>query len=211
MSLVFVTGAPRSGTSMVCQALHVLGLDFGAPLGGPNPANRHGFMEHLNFRQFVTKRWLRERGADPSGQWPLPARQWEPTPDQVAACRQGVRKVLAGAGAVKDPKILLIWPILHAAFPDARWILVRRDPDQIARSCHRTRFMHCRDTVEGWREWVGLIEERIADCLAGTDAVEVWPDPRDPDSLRVAVEHAGLAWDPVLVESVLHPEAWRGE
>lgn len=208
MTRTFVTGAPRSGTSLTCQVLAACGADFGTNLAHANKHNPHGYMEDTALRSRVTKPWLERIGADRIGQWPLPDQAWRPTASEVEAFHADAVTYMRAPYA-KDPKILPLWPLFDAAFPDARWVLVRRDAESIAESCLRTRFMMRFETRPEWIRWAHEMAKRIDDAAAYTDAVEVWPDPSDPECFREAVEFCGLGWNRSAVEAVCHPEDWR--
>lgn len=206
---VFIAGAPRSGTSMTCQALAALGLEFGGGLARADHHNRGGYWENVRMRR-VCREWLTRLDVDPMGQWPLLPRTWRPTGDQVRRFRADAEAALGSARAHKDAKILPLWPLFCGAFPDARWVVVRRALGDIADSCLRTRFMHRFRTRADWLTWAEEMQRRLDDLVAGTGAVEVWPDATDPDWLRPAADALGLAWDAPAVEAVLRPEWWSG-
>lgn len=208
--IVLVTGCARSGTSMVAGVLHTCGLNFGGPLVGPSPHNPRGFFEHRAIRQKVLKPYLEELGCDARGQRVLPPRGLLVHPTRVARFRRAVLKRLGGAVAYKDAKVLLTWPMWKAAFPEARWVLVRRDAKAIVASCIRTPFMKGRPFKQGWIEWVQDHEQRLADLKAsGVDFHEVWPDPTEPEVFQSVAEWCGLIWDPVAVSQFLVPNAWH--
>lgn len=208
--MVLITGAARSGTSMVAGALHACGLDLGKPLVGATQWNPNGFFEHRPIRQKVVKPLLRELGCDPRGQKKLPPRGICVPPARVARLRKTVNVRLNGGWGYKDAKLLLLWPIFRAAFPDARWVLVRRDPKEIVDSCIRTPFMRGRMYKAGWIEWVQEHELRMDDLKAsGVPLCEIWPDPTEPESFREVVEFCGLPFDRRAVGRSLKPDAWH--
>lgn len=63
----------------------------------------------------------------------------------------------------KNNKTLLTWRVWHHAFPNARWVIVKRDEEQIIRSCLRTEFMDAYDSRDEWRQYLNyhlaLIDE----------------------------------------------------
>lgn len=209
--MILITGCARSGTSMVAGVLHASGLDFGRPLYMKRHSYQpRGFYEHKGVRELVVKPLLRQLGADPRGQNPLPARHIIALDGKAAKFAKRVRRELGKAQAYKDAKILLIWPFFHGAFPNARWVLVRRDAKAIARSCLRTKFMRRRTYYQSWLDWVEEHEERMADLkAAGADVFEIWPDPSEPESFRGLLEFCGLEFDADKVRGALVPEAWH--
>lgn len=169
--------------------------------------------ENLGIQGPILKDYLTAIGADALGQWPLPDPQslWtQPDlPDRVAA-------VLAGGPrpwAYKDAKLALVWQVWADAFPDAKWVLVRRDPERIADSCLRATFMMRFNDRNGWLKWVREHEARFdAMKAAGLDLVEVWPDRFvvDPLAFRPVAEHCGLWFDSAHVAAATDPDQWHG-
>lgn len=211
MKRVFITGAARSGTSMVCGVLAANGLEFGGPLYSKRREYQpRGFWEHRKVREEVLKPLLKSLKVDPRGQDPLPERFVQPNKKQVERFRRRVEKRLGKAQAYKDAKILLVWPYFRQAFPDAKWIIVRRDRMEIARSCYRTPFMKRRKTVSGWLDWVDEHERRMTDLtMTHPDLFEFWPKPNEPERFRQLLTWLGLEYDEDKVLEALVPEAWH--
>lgn len=208
--IVLITGAARSGTSMVAGVLQASGLDLGSPLVGATRYNPRGFFEHRHIRQKVLKPLLKSMGCDPRGQRNLPPRSFLVAPQTAQRLRKRVRRYLGSGWGYKDAKILLTWPIWRQAFPNARWVLVRRDPAAIVKSCIRTPFMKGRTYKAGWIAWVKEHELRLDDLKnSGVKWVECWPDPDEPESFREAVEFCGLTYEPTTVATILEPGAWH--
>jgi hypothetical protein len=196
--LTLVTGAARSGTTLTTAVLAA----HGARLGPVNALN-----EHTGVREGVLKPLLRAAGADPRGQHPLPSLNNLPAAPDL---RRDALAALGEANTYKDAKLCLTWRCWDRAFPDARWIVVRRDREGIVGSCLRTPFMRAYDTADDWRLWVDHhLAQFNAMRSAGLDMVEVWPDPADPESFRPAVEQAGLTFDAAKAAACVDPERWK--
>ena len=61
----------------------------------------------------------------------------------------------------KDPKLSLVWRIFNFEFPNALWIIIRRNRHTIFRSCLRAHFMaRHSDNEEFWHDFVILDEKR---------------------------------------------------
>lgn len=207
MKFVFIAGAPRSGTSLTCQVLSALGLGFGTGLARADQYNRGGYWESARLRR-VCRTWLRRIEADPMGQWPLPPRRWRPTGAQAASFQGDALHVLGDIAAHKDAKILPLWPLFREAFSDARWVAVRRNPEEVASSCMRARFMHRFRTLREWITWAEQMQLRVDDLVEATGAVEVWPDPAEPESFHGAADALGLEWQSDAVAAILKPSWW---
>jgi hypothetical protein len=174
----------------------------GANLGRVNSLN-----EHAGVQRDLLKPLLRKAGADPFGQWPLPSINDLPAAPNL---RRDTLAALGPADTYKDAKLCLTWPCWHHAFPDARWIIVRRSAQGIIGSCLRTPFMKAYGNADGWQRWLDHhLAAFNAMRSAGLDVVEVWPDPANPESFRPAVEHAGLTFDANKAAACVDPEKWQ--
>jgi hypothetical protein len=200
--MILVTGCARSGTSLTTRILQA----HGCWLGANQSVNR--LYENIDIRQTLLKPYLRRSGADPRGQKPLPdTDRLEPDP----SLRRAVLERLNGAPrpwAYKDAKLTLIWPVWAKAFPEAKWVVVRRDPERIVKSCLHTNFMKAYDNRDGWLGWVAEHERRFeAMKAAGLDLVEVWPAAfiADAEAFRPVAAHCGLAFDAGAVRGAIDP------
>lgn len=161
---ILITGVPRSGTSMVSGLCHISGVWKGKTIG-PSKENPKGFFENASLRESVLKPYLRSIKADPLGQDPLPLLS-DCAIDQNIKNR--IKRVLLDEGyhrgpwLWKDAKLLLTFPLWVALYPDAKWIIVRRNQDAIAESCMKTGFMRARRTFKEWQSWVEDYESRIS-------------------------------------------------
>jgi len=199
--MILITGTARSGTSLTTAVLQACGLNLGhTKLNGLNEATK--------VRDQLLKPYLKSVGADPMGQHPLPDL------DDVRIDRGWREKVMESLGYPSEPwgykaaKACLIWPLFAAAFPEAKWVIVRRDKEQIAQSCMRTQFMRAHRNVEGWRRWVEHHEARFEEMKGELDCVEIWPDT-NPETFRPMVEACGLDWQPQAVQAVINPNKWH--
>jgi hypothetical protein len=215
--MIFVTGAARSRTSLVAGAVHACGA-FGGELAGPNRFNRKGMFENRTVVDRITKPYLRESGLDPMGQYPLPT-TGAGFSDGAEVLGQAFTEILKDHGwdgvtpiFHKDAKLCLLWSAWHAAFPEAKWIIVRRAREGIVQSCLRTSFMRAfGQDAGGWRWWVQRHERMFAEMKrAGLSVREVWTDPLvedEPDlgALHGTIEWAGLEWDEDAVRKLIEP------
>jgi len=190
-SPILITGCARSGTSMVAGVINICGA-FGGNMSGPNRNNERGMFENAKIRNQIVKPFFRSIGADPLGQYPLPdidgliiPRDW----------RFRVEKVMMDEGYTEGPwmykgaKMCLMWPVWHFAFPDAKWVIVRRKTSDIIRSCQKTAFMRAftmpnkmkavgaSTPEEGWLWWVHQHEKRFVEMInEGLNVHVVWPE-----------------------------------
>ena len=215
---ILITGAARSGTSMVAGIIDMCGA-WGGDVCGPTPANRKGQFENRRIVQTIIKPYLAMQGFDPMGQAPLPNIDRLLPFDNLRQRIEGVMREDGYAGGPwywKGAKACLLWPVLHAAFPDAKWVIVRREPADIVRSCMRTGFMHRRSTSESWMQWVCHHEKMFVRMqLAGLQIREVWPRRLfigDFVEMRNMVQWlGGLKWDMQAILDFVEPSLWHAK
>lgn len=216
---ILITGAARSGTSMTAGIVNICGA-FGGVLSGPNKNNKKGMFENNRIRQDIAKPYLKSMGCDPLGQKPLPSNNqiFNISDDQARRWRLKILKVFKDEGYrqgyffYKGAKICLYWYLWHKAFPKAKWIIVRRDANDIARSCMQTSFMRAYRDVIGWLGWVEEHEKRFEQMkLAGLNVKEVWPSKMikgDFEEIEGAISWLGLDYNEGLVRSFVEPALW---
>ena len=214
---VFVTGIPRSGTSLVTGCLAACGAWAGNTLPG-NASNPTGYFENAAVREGVLKAQLRQLDADPLGVKQLPPLSGQPPQPRLGAqlltlfTEQGYTET--GPWLYKDAKLTLVWPVWRSAFPHARWVIVRRPTEAILDSCLRTDFMRQHsDSPEFWRRWVRMYEQRL-EILKASGAW--W---REIDAQRLIAEGAaalqplvsdlGLSWNAEGVADLVRPQHWH--
>ena len=205
---ILITGCARSGTSLVAGIINRCGA-WGGKMTGRTRYNQRGQYENNEIRNNIVKPALRAAGFDPMGQNPLPDPLNFPIDDEWnakvvgAILRQGYKN---GPWFYKGAKMCLIWTQWHQAFPNAKWIIVRRDTKGIVESCLRTSFMRAYKNHQGWNYWVSEHLDRFKEMHdAGLDIVQVWAGPIAKefyyDDIKSAVEHVGLKWDQGAVDS----------
>jgi hypothetical protein len=220
-SPIFVTGAARSGSGMIAGTFVKCGA-FGGVM-----TNKRGMYENDRIRDEIVKPYLRKVRADVAGQYPLPdidsvfiPRLWQ----------SQVEKVILEQGypfdvpwMYKDSRIALTWPIWHYAFPNAKWILVRRRTGDIIESCIKTAYMKAfketsiqqRIDVEseeaGWLWWVHQYEKRFVEMIeAGVNVKIIWPERMvhgDYQQLFETLDWLGLKWTPEIL-NFIDPLLW---
>lgn len=225
-SPILITGCARSGTSMVAGAINMCGA-FGGDMSGPNKNNQKGMFENYRIRNELTKPYLKAQGYDPLGQYPLPDIKTLPIPydwkEQVMQVLQS-QGYKDGSWFYKGAKMCLTWPLWYYAFPDAKWIIVRRKTPDIIKSCMKTSFMrafvmernqqavHAKDEYEGWLWWVHQHEQRFIEMIqAGLNVKIVWPERMvqgDYRQMMETMEWLGLEWKSEVL-SFIDPKLWK--
>jgi hypothetical protein len=103
-----------------------------------------------------------------------------------------------GAWMYKDSKIGLIWPVWNLAFPNAKWIIVRRRTGDVIQSCLKTGYMTAYENETGWLDWVHAYEKKFVEMIeAGVNCKQIWPERMimgDFKQLYETIDWLGLTW-----------------
>jgi hypothetical protein len=213
---ILITGAARSGTSLVAGIIHKCGA-WGGLMSGPTPYNKKGMFENEVIRNSIVKTWLSRRGYDPLCQDPLPPRKVDPDPFWYGIIVKAIQQqeYPGGHWFYKGAKMCLMWQLWHFAFSEATWIIVRRNVDEIANSCMRTPFMKSFTTHIQWIEWATEHEQRFKDMKEeGLRIVGIWPEKiinGDASDIRLFIQEFGLQWNEKEIEAFIDPELWGGQ
>lgn len=213
---ILITGAARSGTSLTAGLINICGA-FGGDMAGPNIHNQKGMFENNEIRSTMVKPYLKSIDCDPLGQKPLPnVRQiFDVTEEQANSWASRVSKIMRAQGYKNGPwfykgaKSCLYWYLWHRAYPEAKWIVVRRDISDISRSCMQTSFMRAYRDVIGWERWVETHEQRFRQMkTAGLQVMEVWPKRMIDGNfteMEKVIDWLGLEWKDSLVRAFVEP------
>jgi len=213
---ILITGCARSGTSLVAGVIHYCGAWIGK-VTGKTRYNQKGQFENSFIRDRIVKPYITNQGYDPLGQRPLPKidkLRIDPylrNKVETTIYTQGYRGETQWA--YKGAKLCLIWPNWILAFPDAKWIIVRRKDEEIANSCLRTGFMRKYSDAMGWLRWVDHHKARFAELKQQTDSIrEVWPEKMFKGNwaeIKSVVAWLGLDWNREMVHGFLEPRLWN--
>jgi len=219
---IFITGCARSGTSMTAGIVQLCGA-WGGDTFGTTRYNKKGMFENKDIRQNFTKPYLRSLGVDPLGQHPLPDIDTVKLTTQATVDKwfRNICDTIKKQGYngnqqwyYKGAKMCLFWPLWARAFPEARWIIVRRKSEDIVKSCLKTGFMKKFKKAEGWMWWVDQHKDRFLEMEeAGCDIHYIWPQKMidfDLSEMKKTIETLGLKWDKDKAESFIEPAYWSG-
>jgi len=204
-----------AGVVSICGA-------WGGNMHRATPHNKKGMFENREIVNTMVKPLLVEMGADPMGQKPLPDIRYVSSFMSHDVWKKRFLKVMESQGynngsvlMYKGAKMCLMWTLWHDAFPDAKWIIVRRRSEDIINSCLRTGFMKAYQDREGWlfwvREHVKLFKQMFE---AGLDIREVFPQEMiDGNYIEIesVVRWAGLEWREKEVKDFISPDLWNKE
>src|SRR5574343_327846 len=221
MNPILITGCARSGTSMTAGIVNLCGA-FGGKTAPGNRYNKKGMFENVKIREDITKPFLYSLGVDPFCQKKLPDIN---VINKIAEAegeklRASVTGVLVEQGwdsrsiwFYKGAKMCLLWPLWNAAFPNARWILVRRKRQDIINSCLRTGFMRGRTGIAGWDDRVSTHMLRFEEMeRAGLMLREVWPQKMihgDFSEIESVIHWCGLSWKEKEAKDFISPSDWN--
>jgi len=219
---ILITGCARSGTSMTAGIINICGA-FGGDMFGPNKNNQKGMFENKEIRQNLVKAYLRKIGADPLGQNPLPNKRqvFEVNDREAMEWRSRIQSIIQHQGYIdgdwfyKGAKSCLYWYLWHLAFPNAKWVIVRRNAQDIANSCMRTSFMRAYKNKEGWIKWVDIHKRRFEEMkIAKLDVIEFWPSlviNGDFKHIEELTDFLGLEYkkNEQLLRSFIDPSLYR--
>lgn len=214
---ILITGCARSGTSIIAGCIDICG-SFGGILFGPNKYNVKGMYENAFIRAHVERPYLKSINMDPNGQYPLPNTinltipvDWRSTIHSVME-REGYA---GGAWYYKGPKTCLIWPVWNYAFPNAKWVIVRRRSADIAYSCLHTGFMRAYKDHDGWIKWINHHEEKFVEMIeAGLNVKVIWPErivKGNYEQVYEIIEWLGLTWKSKEVIDFIEPKLWKAK
>ena len=216
-SPIIVTGCARSGTSLIAGIINICG-GFGGKFIGKTRFNAKGMYENAIIREHVDKGYMRSIGVDPKGQMPLPNTNNLPIPSNW---RSQVESVMIKEGYKEGPwfykgaRCCLVWPVWHYAYPDAKWIIVRRRSADIATSCLNTAFMNKYSTYDEWIKWVNHHEAKFVEMInAGCNVKVIWPEKLVRGNYEQAlevIEWLGLKWRGKEVMDFVEPKLWKSK
>jgi len=207
---ILVVGIPRSGSSMTAGMLWTCGAWVGV-VSRDCPERSTAF-ENLPVRDFITRPLLVSNGLSDTPQYNSLNRVMSDSCSVVL--RRTVHSYMDSQGLAKDgvwlykdARLALMWPVWERAFPDALWVLVRRDLGAIARSCVQTAYMKACDTFAEWYAWIERYEELLYEIEQSVDrSCMISPSKMlkgDFTESRRLVEGVGLQWNQEAVEKFL--------
>jgi GT2 family glycosyltransferase len=161
-SAVVILGMHRSGTSALCGALDLVGVDFGDHLMPANDANVKGYWEHEEIVR-VHDRLLSSLGSWWDDDEPLPS-DWverEATREARSQLLEILERDFAHSSlfGVKDPRMCRLMPLWLPIFPtlgvEPHFVVVVRHPWEVAESLAK------RDGIEHPKSYLLWLEHVV--------------------------------------------------
>ena len=217
---VFVTGLPRTGTSMTAGSLASLGLFAGDTILG-DAQNPKGYFENLFIRENIIKVLLNKLGACPLGikKFPL-TNSHKRLQLEKGFLQKALNLVLEQQGfqgetrwMLKDAKLTLLWEIFSEQFPNAIWIVVRRNRHSFINSCLKTSFMRQHSEKESfWNNVAEHYDQRLRALIVSVStSFEVDTDQLvsgNYESIASICDHVGLTFSKDKLDSFICPSLW---
>ena len=207
---ILITGASRSGASMISAALNACGA-FGGDM------SKRGMYSNDRIREEIVKEYFDWMQVDPEGQFPLPLTKDLFIPMDWKSKIMGILESQGytdGPWMYKDSRSCLTWPLWNHSFPDAKWVIVRRRTGDIVESCMKTGYMSGYSTKEGWIQWVREHENRFIEMMTeGLNCKIIWPERMvhgDYKQLYELCEWLGLPWNKEAL-TFIEPLLWGGK
>ena len=130
------------------------------------------------------------------------------------------QKGLGKPWMVKHSGLTRLWPVWNYAYPDAKWLIVRRRTGDVIQSCIKTGYMRIfKDPVirseflfenegQAWLWWVHEYEKRFVQMIeAGLNCRIIWPERMvtgDYQQIYETIEWLGLKWNNT-IPSIIDP------
>lgn len=210
---IFVTGIERSGSSIIAKIIR----ECGAFTGTTTP-----MLENKGIKKLVDHYYESVLKIPIFGQYPLPNVKglyippiWKSEVENSLIYNDGYNKDLPWM--YKSARIAQIYPLWKEAYPNAKYIIVRRRTGDIIHSCLKTGFMVAFNNIrnqklvnvsseqEGWLWWVQKQEETLYQITKSENCQIVWPERianGDYGQMKEVISWLGLQWKEEIVEEV---------
>ncbi len=204
---ILITGTPRSGKTMIAGVLEICGVFAG---------ETDRMLENISVRDTVLRKYLLRQAADPNGLRPLPETKHLNIP---GGWKEGIDNIMEKEGykteqrwMFKSSKIALTWPVWHYAYPEARYVIVRRRAGDIIQSCMKTDYMRAYEDEDGWKDMIHQYEGKLAEMLnEGLNCKVIWPHRMvngDYSQIYELLDWLGLQWKTEILTHI-DPKFWR--
>jgi len=215
---VIIAGAYRGGTSLTTAAFALSGAWTGRTMPG-NQFNPKGYFENESLKS-VLHLMLSISGYNDSDDLPpenLPAFRGTDRLHHILETLMLAEGYAGGPWVIKNPKVPFFWRYFDMIYPQAKWVIVRRNPEAIVKSMTRVNVLtvpmkdmpptreKLERVVNGYNFRLDAIKKAMpADRFRELHSEKI--AARDFSDLREAVRWAGLAFDEKAVAEFVEPE-----
>lgn len=213
--MVFVATCPRSGSSMDCGIMEICGA-FGGDTMGVVPANEKGIFENRGLNVLAMAPIFDRLGIrNPKGLLTIhkmggaPAELFDWLRQDLAygLNRQGYT---GGVAYYKSGIYTFFFDRINEVFPDAVWVLPKRDREGVFASTKRIRPMQPQqqivEEIDAYMEMYGHIQQAAQGRVFTVDNDAVVKG--DHSTIKAVVDHLGLEWKPDEVKAFIDKDAW---
>lgn len=212
---IFITGCPRTGTSMLTRILVFHGAWVGKTIG-PSVDNPLGYYENRKFSD-IMKAQLKQNNHRAMSTPPIPERL-EFDNDWIDQVKHTVRANGNKPWVIKDSKLLLVYPLWASAFRGARWVLTRRPVNDVIESMRRSPVLSRRanksgDPEEYYKDVITALAIRGSEIASNEKSIIVDTDlvaKNDVIEVRRFVEFCGLYFNEDAYEKAVDRNLWHG-
>ena len=216
-SPIIIAGTYRGGTSMMTGLCAACGAWTGHTMPG-NDFNPKGYFEHEGLKS-VLHLMLQISGYNDSDD--LPPESLIDTRDadrlhHVLETLMLAEGYQGGPWVMKNPKIPFFWRYFDRIYPDAKWIITRRDKASILKSMQRVNVLTLKPkaepftadilsrVIDGYMMRLDSIERQLpADRVRTLSSDDIVAG--NMDTLKDVMEWAGLTYDDSAVKEFIEP------
>lgn len=206
---ILITGVERSGSTFIARILDLCGVFKGATTS---------MYENIELKHLCDT-YLAEETKNglfmpDTKKLRIPV-DWK---EKVQTVLEGCECYKGGNWMFKYSPLTQMWSVWNYAYPDAKWIIVRRRTGDIIQSCVKTSYMYlfkdaknleaingtCED--DGWKWWVHEYEKRFVEMIeAGLNCKIIWPERMvvgNYQQVYETVEWLGLKWNDKIMKTI---------
>lgn len=214
---IIIAGMYRGGTSLTTAAFALSGAWTGHTMEG-NQFNPKGYFENEGFKSIIHM-MLQISGYNDSDDLPpenLPDLRPIDRLHHIIETMMLAEGYSGGPWVIKNPKVPFLWRYFDAIYPNAKWVIVRRNVDKVAESMGRVNVLSIppkkKDlSVENLKDIARMYDMRL-DSMRRKLKPEQYreinsEDVADEDfsKLRDVVEWAGLSFNEGAVSDFVEP------
>jgi hypothetical protein len=157
LRMLVVMGMHRSGTSCVTRVLNLMGASLG-------PVNEHSGQgsDEIHWESGIVN-WINEDLlVRAGGSWQAPPQKLRVVPRDYWRCRRVLWQFAGAPTAVlKDPRMMLTYPVWRAVLPEHRLVVCLRYPLDVARSLARRDGMALEQGLALWATYNRRLLEEL--------------------------------------------------
>lgn len=211
---ILITGCPRSGSSMIASVVNICGAFLGK-------TSVKSMFTNVSIKNKIVIPYFDRMGVDVNGQFPLPdtyglsiPMDWKKKVEDIIE----LEGYVDGEWEYKDSRSALIWRVWNNAFPDAKWLIVRRRTADVIQSCIKTSFMsafknpknieatNSENEFGAWLWYVHQYESKFVEMINnGLNCKIIWPERMldgNFKQIHEVVDWLGLEWNDKAIGSV---------